>query len=274
MRGYVDTSAGQVHYRRDGDSGPTRVLLHCANFSSNLYERAMPLLAERLQVWAFDAPGVGFSDAPPAPTLPQIAGLLLEAFEGLGISQPIVGGLHAGSRIALQMEEVGGSDVFSAAVLMGLGPLSTEYTDAHPPRAAHLHLDPDTQGSAWRNAIERYYEIYPDQNPPTEENGWLQHMYAVSSVSKVVPMRLPWPGAPVEGFGLEQVLRDLAFPILILNTPEDLLVNSDREMATWNPNAELEIIDGIGPHLMLRAPDVYTEAVFKFLERRGLLAGA
>lgn len=272
MRGYVDTEAGQVHYRHEGDAGPPIVLLHCANFSSNLYERTLPHLGERMQAWAFDAPGVGLSDAPPEPTLPQLAQWLLEALDALGIERPVMAGLHTGCRIALQMIQLAGDDRFAAAVFTGIGPLSAAYRDAHPVGAPHLYLEPDAEGTQWMRAIERYRLIYPAENPPTEEHGWLQHMFALSSLSKVVPKRLPWPGAPVEGVGLDPVFRSFSKPIFMYNTPEDLFAPSDIDMSTWNPNAELSIVEGVGPHIMLREPQRYAEDIFAFLGRHGILA--
>jgi pimeloyl-ACP methyl ester carboxylesterase len=273
MRGYVDTSAGQVHYRLEGESGPDMVLLHCANFSSNLYERTLPLLGRRLRAWAFDAPGVGLSDAPPAPTIPQIAGWLLEALDALGIRRPVIAGLHTGCRIGLQMAQIRGADTFAAAVFMGIGPLDAAFRQKYPPRGPHLYIEPDEKGSQWAEAIERYHTIYPDQNPPTEEKGWLQHLFALSSVSKIVPMRMPWPGGPTEGSGLDPVFRAFAAPMLLLNTPEDLFAETDAEMATWNPNAELRLVTGVGPHLMLREPERYADEVLSFLDARGVLTG-
>ena len=178
MRGYVDASCGQIHYRHEGSAGPQVVLLHCANFSSNLYERALPILGQRVQAWAFDAPGVGLSDAPPEPTMTQLATWLLEALERLEIVRPVVGGLHTGARIVLQMAQIAGNDTFAGAVLSGVGPLSEEHRERHPFRARTLLIHPDTAGSQWMQAIERYREIYPDENPPTEEDGWLQHLFA------------------------------------------------------------------------------------------------
>ena len=273
MRGYVDTSAGQVHYRHSGTGGPPIVLLHCANFSSNLYERTLPHLGERLDSWAFDAPGVGLSDAPPDPTVPQIAEWLLEALDELGINRPVVAGLHTGCRIALQMIRAAGEARFAAAVFSGIGPLSDEYRQAHPINAPHLNLEADAEGSQWMQAIERYRLIYPAENPPTEERGWLQHLFAVSSLSKVEPKRLPWPSGPVEGVGLDPVFRELTLPIYVYNTPEDLFAESDVDMASWNPTAELQIVEGIGPHIMLREPERYASDIFAFLERRGVLDG-
>jgi pimeloyl-ACP methyl ester carboxylesterase len=271
MRGYVDTAAGQVHFRREGDVGPAIVLLHCANFNSNLYERTLPYLGDRMQAWAFDAPGVGLSDAPPEPTVPQIAQWLLEALDALGIERPVVAGLHTGCRIAIQMIEIAGDDRFAAVVFSGIGPLSDEYRKAHPVNAPHLYLEPDAEGTQWMRAIERYRLIYPAENPPTEDRGWLQHLFALSSLSKVVPERLPWPGGPVEGVGLDPVFRAFSKPIYLYNTPEDLFSESDIDMASWNPNAELNIVEGVGSHLMLREPKRYADDVFDFLERHGVL---
>jgi pimeloyl-ACP methyl ester carboxylesterase len=271
VRGYVDTSCGQIHYQRAGESGPHVILLHCANFSSNLYERTLPFLGERMQAWAFDAPGVGMSDAPPEPSMTQIATWLLEALDGLGIVRPVAAGLHTGSRIALQMVQIAGDGLLAGAVLSGVGPLSEEHRELHPIRATTLLLEPDKEGTQWMRAIERYREIYPDEDPPTEENGWLQHLYALSSLSKVVPMRMPWPGRPPWGVGLERVFRDLAVPILLLNTPEDVFAPIDEELATWNPRAELKLVTGIGAHFMLRAPERYADEVVAFMERHALL---
>jgi pimeloyl-ACP methyl ester carboxylesterase len=271
MRGYVDTSVGQIHYRREGDAGPHIVLMHCANFSSDLYASALPYLGQRMQAWAFDAPGVGMSDAPPEPTIEQIAGWLLEAVDGLGIERPVVGGLHTGCRIVLQMAQIRGADHFAAAIMSGIGPLDEEYQRLHPIRGPHLYLEPDKEGTQWSRAIERYRFIYPDENPPTEENGWLQHRFALSSLSKVDPMRLPWPGGPIEGSGLDPVFRSFPAPILMFNTPEDLFADSDRDMSTWNPQAELKIMNGIGPHIMLREPELYANEILAFLERRGVI---
>jgi pimeloyl-ACP methyl ester carboxylesterase len=271
MRGYIATSVGQIHFRHEGDTGPQIVLLHCANFSSNLYERTLPFLGRRLQAWAFDAPGVGMSDGPAEPTVPKLAEWLLEACDALGIERPVVAGLHTGCRIALQMAQIRGADLFAAAILMGIGPLDEEFARLHPARGPHLYLESDVDGSQWSQAVSRYRTIYPDQDPPTEPSGWLQHLFALSSLSKVVPRRLPWPGGRTEGVGLSPVLRALEAPILLLNTPEDLFAGTDREMATWNTRAELKLVTGVGPHLMLREPELYADEVFSFLERHGVL---
>ncbi|GAA1850256.1 hypothetical protein GCM10009836_32570 [Pseudonocardia ailaonensis] len=269
MRGYVDTSIGQVHYRREGDSGPHVVLLHCANFSSNLYMDALPLLGRHVQAWAFDAPGVGQSDGPTLPSHVQLAGWLLEALDALDITQPTLGGLHTGARLALEMSRQRGADAFPALVLSGMGPVTPAIATSL--NAPHLLLEPDADGSEWDKARARYYHLFPSQNPPTEKNAWLQHIYLTSSMDKMVPNRLPWPGPSEEGYELRSVFESFPNPILLLNTPEDCFSGVDYDAVEWNENATLDMIEGSGSHLMLRDPEAYTEHLLAFLRTHAIL---
>lgn len=268
MRGYVDTSAGQVHYRRAGGAGPDIVLVHCANFSSSLYEHALPLLGSRLRAWAFDAPGVAWSDGPPQPGITRVAGWLLEAMDGLGIGNAVIAGQYTGSRIALEMVRLRGLASFPALILTGVGPLDAP---ASPEAGEGLSIGPDREGSQWRRAVAGYRRLFPSQDPPAEEDAWIQHRFAFSVMGQVVPSRLPWPGhagEPAPG----PAFRDFPAPILLLRAPEDLLAEADREAARQNPRAELRVIRGAGPHLMLRQPGLYAGEIIRFLERRGVLA--
>jgi pimeloyl-ACP methyl ester carboxylesterase len=272
MRGYVDTSAGQIHYRRSGDSGPDIVLLHCANFSSNLYERALPLLGARMRAWAFDAPGVGESDGRDGvqPSHTELAATLLEAMDGVGIERAVVGGLHTGGRLSLEMARQRGFDAFPAAVLSGMGPVTPEIMASL--NAPHLRMEPDSAGSQWQQALDRYRLLFPSEDPtPTEEDGWLQHMYLYSSMARLMPRRVPWPGPSPEGYELLSVYKAFPNPVLLLNTPEDCFSKIDLDLAGWKPEARLRMIEGIGPHLMLRDAQTYVNEIFSFLTDVGVL---
>ena len=269
MRGYVDTSVGQVHYRQEGGSGPDVVLLHCANFSSNLFSRALPLLGEHVRAWAFDAPGVGLSDGPATPSHTALAGYLLEAIDALGITAPTLGGLHTGARLALEMSRQRGADAFPALVLSGMGPVTPALETSI--NAPHLLLHPEVDGSEWDKARARYYTLFPSQDPPTEDGAWLQHYYLTASMDKLVPNRLPWPGPSVAGYELRSVFESFPNPILLLNTPEDCFSGVDYEAVGWNPNATLDMLEGIGSHLMLRDPHAYAEHLLAFLRDRKIL---
>lgn len=262
MRGYVDTAAGQVHYRRDGGTGPDIVLLHCANFSSSLYDRALPRLGSRLRAWAFDAPGTAWSDGPPQPGIGQVAGWLAEAMDRLGIAEAVIAGQYTGSRIALELAGLRGSGSVPALILTGVGPLDTPGFPAEG-----LSVRPDRDGSQWHRAIAGYRRLFPSRVPATEEDAWIQHRFAFSVMSQAVP----WPGSTGSDRAPGPALRDFPGPVLLLRAAEDLFGADDREAARRNPRAELRVVPAAGPHLMLREPGLYAAEIIRFLERHGVL---
>ena len=99
-KGYVDTPAGQVHYRTLGTGEPV-VLLHMSPASSAMWEPALPHLAARgYQAFALDTPGYGDSFRPPAPpSLEEYAAYLLAALDGLGLTRFLLVGHHTGGLI-------------------------------------------------------------------------------------------------------------------------------------------------------------------------------
>ena len=108
MRGYASCRWGQVHYRAagtaEGGARPAALLFHESPQSSAIFERALPLLGERIAAYALDTPGYGYSDPPPGPrSLPEYAAAMLEAASSLGLDRFAAVGVHTGTGIALQM---------------------------------------------------------------------------------------------------------------------------------------------------------------------------
>lgn len=108
-KGYVDTPAGQVHYRArrwpaDGQAGLPLVLLHQTASSGAMFEALMALLADDFPTLAPDTPGFGASDPLPLPfTVGDLAEALYAALIGLGVSECFLFGHHTGAAIAVQM---------------------------------------------------------------------------------------------------------------------------------------------------------------------------
>ena len=104
-KGYVTTSAGQMHFRRLGGVGPNVILLHWLPLSSRMYQHIMPKLAARgFDVIAFDLLGYGRSD--PRPNQWSMAGWAEIVWEGalaLGVSRASVLGGHTGSCVATEL---------------------------------------------------------------------------------------------------------------------------------------------------------------------------
>jgi pimeloyl-ACP methyl ester carboxylesterase len=83
-------------------SGPPLVLLHTLRTQLDLFQRIIPALARRYQVYALDLPGHGHSDIPAAD---YTAGFFIDKVAGflqqLGIGQAVLVGESIGATIAL-----------------------------------------------------------------------------------------------------------------------------------------------------------------------------
>lgn len=104
-KGYVDTPAGQVHYRAlPRVAGPPLVLLHQTASSGAMFEQLMVLLADDFPTLAPDTPGFGASDPLPLPlTVADLAETLYAALVALGVAECFLFGHHTGAAIAVQM---------------------------------------------------------------------------------------------------------------------------------------------------------------------------
>jgi pimeloyl-ACP methyl ester carboxylesterase len=102
-RGYVDTSLGQVHYRREG-VGPPLALFSASGRSSRMFNGLIPLVSSRFDACAFDTPGFGNSDPlPQGTTIELLAECFIDALDTLRIERTHVYGLHTGNKIAAAM---------------------------------------------------------------------------------------------------------------------------------------------------------------------------
>ena len=103
LKGFVDASHGQVHFRYGG-RGPVVVMLHDCPRSSVIHVPNIEWLGEHFTVIALDTPGCGNS-APLPQAVPEIADFadaLAKTLDALGIERCALYGLHAGAKIALQ----------------------------------------------------------------------------------------------------------------------------------------------------------------------------
>jgi len=104
-RGYVDTGAGQIHYRACPAPGRPRLLfLHQTASSSAMYEKLMRTLAGEYDMAALDTPGFGGSFDPDGkPSTTHYCQWLLEAAEQLGFSRCHLFGHHTGACFGVEI---------------------------------------------------------------------------------------------------------------------------------------------------------------------------
>lgn len=100
---FVETSAGLVHVHRQG-SGDPLVLLHANGHSWHEFGQAIPQLAERHDVLAWDMPGQGWSDpVHPRTSVDGYADILVEVLDRLGIERATLVGSSIGAFIAIAL---------------------------------------------------------------------------------------------------------------------------------------------------------------------------
>lgn len=103
-KGYVDTPAGQVHYREVDGSGNPLVLLHQTASSSAMWEKVMERLAGAVKMVAPDTPGFGGSyDPDEVGRIADYSDVLMTALDGLGIGQFHLCGHHTGACVAVEI---------------------------------------------------------------------------------------------------------------------------------------------------------------------------
>ena len=98
----VDLGDGiKVRYIKTG-SGPSLVLLHTLRTQLDIFQKIIPELAGHFTVYAWDYPGHGWSDIPPADYAPQDFYRWAAAFlDRLAIERACLAGISIGGTIAL-----------------------------------------------------------------------------------------------------------------------------------------------------------------------------
>lgn len=99
----LDLGGVAVRYLRTG-TGPNLVLLHTLRTQLDIFQKILPELAEHFTVYAYDYPGHGWSDIPPADYAPEDFYRWTEAFlERLDLKDATLAGISIGGTIALTL---------------------------------------------------------------------------------------------------------------------------------------------------------------------------
>lgn len=254
--GYVDTEWGQVHYRRNGEAGPWIVLFHESPLSSAVFETVLPLLGQHARAIAFDTPGYGASDPPPRDgfEIPDYARVLSEAMVALGVSRPVLAGIHTGASIAIEASHAlaGGA---RGLALSGV-PLFTDDERAEYLAGWTPTIPFDDQGSQFTWAVERYRRIWPDLTP---------NMLHLASIEVLrAGNRYAWGYQAAFRHDPAEPLRKADAEILLLEAEFDLLADKSAVALALRPDAEITVLEGLPGQPHLRAPAAYARELLRF----------
>lgn len=259
-RAYTRCRHGQLHYRDAGpQSGarPAVVMLHQNPSSGYEYEGLIAELAKDRRVIAFDTPGYGMSDAPPAP--PGMAGYAAAFSDGLdalaqdGVladGQVDLYGFHTGTLLSAELAILRPDRVRRLA-MTGI-PMFPAEDNAKRLKDAIEFPEPDEEGTVILGLLTRLYNYVVASRDPAVPLDKALRNYADKAR---VLHRFTWAYQGVWAWDFAR-LSAIIQPVLVLQSHEDLLENS-REAArllrecTWRelPQLDRDIFD-VAPALL------------------------
>lgn len=259
VRAYTRCRYGQLHYRdagpRDGDL-PAVVLLHQNPSSGYEYESLIAALAGDRRVIAFDTPGYGMSDAPPAP--PGMAAYAVAFSDGLDslaadglLDGPVdLYGFHTGTLLSAELAILR-PDRVRCLAMTGI-PMFPAEENAPRLKEALEFPEPDEEGTVILGLLEKLYGYVVRQRDPALPLDKAIRNFADKAR---VLHRFTWAYQGVWSWDFSR-LSLVTQPVLVLQSHEDLLENS-REAAkllgqpTWRelPGLDRDIFD-IAPELI------------------------
>lgn len=256
----VDVAGLRIRYRRAGE-GPPLVLLHGAYEDSRIWKRQLDALSDEFTAFAWDAPGCGGSDDPPADFTAKdlgdaLAGFLREVVPG----KPHLLGFSMGSGIALELcrahPSVPASLLLVSAYAGWAGSLPPEEVERRYAQVlAELEQPPERFIPAWLPTL------FTDRAAPAV----VQEASAIMADFHPSGMRALLNASARADY--RDVLPTIAVPTLLLYGAEDVRapMSVAREMHRQIPSSRLVIIPDAGHMAALEAPEAFNAEVRRFL---------
>jgi pimeloyl-ACP methyl ester carboxylesterase len=246
-------------------SGPAVVLLHGFPTSAHLWSDLAPLLAPRFRVIAPDLIGYGDSEKPTTARLDVEAQAVYvrELLDRLGVNEYAVVGHDLGGGVAQLLALQGGTRVLilvdSITPRSELGtPLRPVETDGFDAASAEaLVRDRFEHGISRRGRLS-------DEDLEEFIRPWRRDPSGLARAAHA---------AQADGIaGLENRLRDLDIPTLVLWGEDDPFVPSKHAEELWEllPDASIALLPGCSHYVTADAPETALPLILQFLRRRYL----
>ncbi|MHB1319460.1 MAG: alpha/beta fold hydrolase [Anaerolineae bacterium] len=275
---FVTVAGLRVHLLAAGETGPAVVLVHGGGLDSASlsYGHVLGALGERFRVFAPDLPGFGESELPDAPYDTQyFAGFLRQFLSAVGLEHASLVGLSlgGGAALTLALREPG---CFDRLVLVGSYGLGKEVPFSY---LGYLLVRlPLVNEMMWailkrsrRLLAYSLNSILPNQRPV--DDCLLAEVQAL--------LDKPGAGRAWRAFQRQEVgptglrtdysgrLGELTVPTLILHGSKDSLVPVEwaRRAQLRIPNAQLQVLPGVGHWLPRDDPEGFKRALLEFLPR-------
>ncbi|MEC3911473.1 alpha/beta fold hydrolase [Sphingobium sp. CR2-8] len=246
QRGYVPGRYGQLHYRLSRpaqDSAlPPLLLLHQNPSSSLEYRHLIDAMRSDRTVLAFDTPGYGMSDAPPAPVgMADYAACFADAIDALAPLLPgpfDLYGYHTGTLLALELALAAPHQI-RRLVLSGI-PMRPPEEQAERYRAAQDFAPLDEDGTVAIDLATKLWAYVVAARRP----GVTLDEAAALWVDKLKPLdRAAWAYLGVWSYDYQARLPMVAHPVLLLQ-PDEEIAAASIAAAGLIPSALVERLAG------------------------------
>lgn len=266
-RGYTACRFGHMHYRTAGPDDetttpgqPAIVMLHQNPSSGFEYEPLIQALAATHRVYAFDTPGYGMSDAPPAPAgIAGYAAAFSDALDALGLETVDLYGFHTGTLLAAELA-IARPEKVRRAVMTGI-PMYDAPTRAQKLADADHFPVPEEDGKVIMDLLQRlwtYVVATRDSRVPLAKA-----MRNFADKAAVLD-RFTWAYKGVWGWDFAR-LSLVPCPVLVLQPAEELRAVS-LEAAQVLPNAVVRELPDLDRDIFDIAPEILAHEIRTFLE--------
>ena len=257
---WVQVGSTDVYYQEDGakDAQPI-IFLHGMSSCSDGWYQQFEHFCDRYRVIAYDSVNHGrSSNSPRGETEPAREDELQGFLEALGIRSPILAGNSMGAGTIIRWAAAHPSEA-KALIPSGNGVGVGAGAGATPPLAAPLDLETlfipigDSFTEGWKASHPVEYERY---------------LRFRSTATRLEALRYPRQRASYGGPALNERVKAITSPMLVVVGGLDRLVPLAKNLSTLVPGAEYVEIDGAPHNVYFEAVDAYNAAVDDFLARK------
>ena len=274
---FVQAGSARWHVQRMGPKnkqpGAPLLLLHGTGASVHSWRDLMPLLARSHDVIAIDLPRHAFTTGHNAyaMSLPAMAGEIAGLMQTLDVTPAAIIGHSAGAALALQM----GLDHGFTGPIIGLNsalrPFPGPFAQIFPAVAKALFINPlvprifastvDLTGGAGRFVWRSTHSRISAEGLACYRTLLKHPGHAGGALAMMANWDLP---------GLRMRMGSAANPVLMIHGTSDpaIPLSWAREAQGWLPNAELEVLAGLGHLAHEEAPEKVAALISAFLADR------
>jgi pimeloyl-ACP methyl ester carboxylesterase len=258
---HVDVGGLRIAYERAG-AGPPILFLHgFVGDGRSTWQRQLEDLSDEYTVVAWDAPGAGRSDDPPASfLLPEYADCLAEFVNALGVTRPHVAGLSFGGALALELYRRHPA-IPRTLILAGA---YAGWAGSLPPDVVAERLEQSLQSSTLppHQFVETMLGTMFSRTAPHD-----RVREFATSVADFHPSGFRAMARASAEADLRDVLRHIAVPTLLLYGDEDVRAPTAVGEALHRaiPASKLVVLGGVGHASCVEAADRFTDEVRSFL---------